>query len=81
MAARIPVSPKGCRYQPALTGAVLAPADPDLLRTGTIVSMLAMAGLIGSRWCGPYSARVRAAVTILYIAAILALVALDLFVQ
>jgi hypothetical protein len=60
---------------------VFAPVDTGLMRTGTAVSMLAMAGLIGSRWCGRHGPRVRVAVTVLYIAAILILVGLDLFVQ
>jgi hypothetical protein len=60
---------------------VFAPVDAGLMQTGTAVSMLAMAGLIGSRWCGQHGARVRVTVTILYIAAILILVGLDLFAQ
>ena len=44
-------------------------------------SMLAMVGLIGSRWFGQHAVRIRFAVTILYIAAILILVGLHLFVQ
>lgn len=57
------------------------PVNDSMLRTGTVVSMVAMAGLIGSRWCGHHGGRVRFAVTILYIAAIVGLVGLHLFVQ
>ncbi len=53
---------------------MFASVSDAMLRTGTLVSMLAMAGLIGSRWCGRHGGRVRIAVTILYIAAILVLV-------
>jgi ABC-type methionine transport system permease subunit len=60
---------------------MFAPVSDELMRTGTLVSMLAMAGLIGSRWFGQHAVRVRFAVTILYIAAILILVGLHLFVQ
>ena len=40
---------------------MFAPVSDELMRTGTLVSMLAMVGLIGSRWFGQHAVRIRLA--------------------